>query len=103
VINSCEEEDETSNSSVSEYFDLRSRGRFGLYILEIEASGRVTGIQNEFDPNDDELNRFYSLALSLSNSEMNKSLTLGRQTVTPLTGPLLLDGIILPDNRLLYP
>ncbi len=44
------------------------------------------------NPNDDKLNRLYSLALSLSDSEMNKSLTLGRQTVSPLTGPLLLDG-----------
>jgi len=92
VVNSWEEEDETANSSVSEYFDLRSRGRLGLYRLEIEASGRVTGIQNEFDPNDDDLNRLYSLALSLSDSEMSRSLTLGRQTVSPLTGPLMLDG-----------
>ncbi len=92
VINSWEEEDKTANSSVSEYFDLRSRGRLGQYRLEIEASGRVTGIQNEFYLNDDELNRLYSLALSLSDGEMNRSLTLGRQTVSPLTGPLLLDG-----------
>ncbi len=92
VVNSWDEKDGTSNSSASEYFDLRSRGSLGLYRLDIEASGRATAIQNEFYPGDDELNRLYSLALSLSDSEMNKSLTLGRQTVSPLTGPLLLDG-----------
>ncbi len=92
VVNSWDEEDETSNSSASQYFDLRSRGSLGQYRLDIEASGRATAIQNEFDPGDDELNRLYSLALSLSDGEMNKSLTLGRQTVSPLTGPLLLDG-----------
>ncbi len=92
VVNSWDEEDGTSNSSASEYFDLRSRGSLGLYRLDIEASGRATAIQNEFYPGDDELNRLYSLALSLSDSEMNKSLTLGRQTISPLTGPLLLDG-----------
>ena len=92
VVNSWDEEDETSNSSASQYFDLRSRGSLGQYRLDIEASGRATAIQNEFDPGDDELNRLYSLALSLSDNEMNRSLTLGRQTVSPLTGPLLLDG-----------
>ncbi len=72
-------------------FDPGSRGILEQFRLEIEAPGRVTGIRNEFDPNDDELNRLYSLALSLSDSELNKSFTLGTQTVSPLTGPLLQD------------
>ncbi len=104
VINSWEKEDETSDSSVLEYFDRRSKDRLGLYRLEIEASGRVTGIRNEFDPDDDKLNRLFSLALTLSDNEMNKLFTLGRQTVSPLTGPLLLDcTLFYPITSSFYP
>jgi len=95
VANSWEEEDGTSNTAASEYVSLRSSGSLGLYRVQIEASGRATTIEEEFLSSDDELNRLYSAAISLYDADRGRSLVLGRQTVSPLTGAFILDGMSL--------
>jgi len=94
-LHGWEEEDGTDNSSASQYFDLWTRSKLGRFNLDIEGAGRYTIIENEVEPGDDSPNRLYSLAMTLSTSNGNGSLVVGRQMVSAITDLYLIDGLRL--------
>ncbi|TNF48139.1 hypothetical protein EP232_02730 [bacterium] len=94
-LHGWEEEDGTDNSSASQYFDLWTRTGFSGFNLDIEGAGRLTVIENEVEPGDENLNRLYSLALTLSTKNGNGSLVLGRQMISAITDLYIIDGFHL--------
>jgi hypothetical protein len=88
-----EEEDSTANSAVSQYFDLRADTSLGGFRLDLEGYGRVTGLEEELEPGDTHPNRFYHLTLAVTGAEGRSSVTMGRQFIPSITGPVMLDGI----------
>ena len=99
VYNSWEEEDGTANSSGSQYLDFRTGGSLFGMDLDLEGSGRVTYIEDEIEPGDDDLNRLYTLAVTLSHPEQMGWLTLGRQPVQAITASDIIDGLSLSVGR----
>jgi hypothetical protein len=95
---SWEEEDGTANSAASEYVRLSNRGTFGGYRLDLEGYGRVTVIEEEIEPGDNNANRLYTLAATLTGNEGGGSFTLGRQYIPALAGPQFLDGLYLSTD-----
>jgi len=89
---SWEEEDGTGNSAASQYLNLWTDASIGGFHLDFEGYGRVTSLEEEVEPNDQDPNRLYHLTLTVSDSRDRGQLTLGRQFVPALTGPLMLDG-----------
>ncbi len=92
---SWEEEDGIDNSAVSQYMNLWTDFSVGGFNLDFEGYGRVTSLEEEIEPGDEDPNRLYHLTLSVSDSRDRGKLTLGRQFVPALTGPLMLDGVRL--------
>jgi len=91
--NSWEEEDGTANSAASEYINFHNRGRLGGFRLDFEGHGRFTRLEEEFEPGDDDPDRLYVLAMTLSGEDGRNVVTLGRQFVTALVGPEMIDGL----------
>ncbi|MGD8353807.1 MAG: hypothetical protein PVJ01_06535, partial [Pseudomonadota bacterium] len=90
-----EEENGTQNSSASEYLNLHSRGELGGFRLDVEGYGRLTYLEEEVEPGDDDTDRLYTLALTLSGQDGRNVLVLGRQFVPSLVGPAMIDGLSL--------
>ena len=84
---SWEEEDGTGNSAASQYLNLWTDASVGGFHLDFEGYGRVTSLEEEVEPNDEDPNRLYHLTLTVSGSRDRGQLTLGRQFVPALTGP----------------
>ena len=93
-----EEEDGTANSSASEYVKFYNRGNLGGFKLDIEGYGRFTYLNEEFEPGDEDPNRLYVLAMTLSGEDDRNVITLGRQFVTALVGPEMIDGISIKNE-----
>ncbi|GBE14868.1 MAG TPA: hypothetical protein ENH32_00485 [Proteobacteria bacterium] len=83
------------NSSVSQYFRLNTQGQWHGLDFNIEGSGRVTDIKDEVAPGDSQLNRLYSLALTIARKDGSASMVLGRQMVSAPTNIYLIDGLSL--------
>ena len=88
-----EEEDGTANSSASEYLNFYSRGTLGGFKLDLEGYGRFTYLEEEIEPGDDNPNRLYVLAVTLSGEGGRNVVILGRQFITALVGPEMIDGL----------
>ncbi len=95
VYNSWEEEEGTSNSSAAQYLDLRTSGNMNGFKLDLEGSGRIAAIEEEIEAGDDDVHRLYSLSLTVSKPGSGGWLTLGRQAISALTGPNIIDGVSL--------
>ncbi|MDF1537038.1 MAG: hypothetical protein P1S46_11185 [bacterium] len=92
---SWEEEDGTGNTAASQYVLLSNRGTLGGYRLDVEGYGRVTAVGEEVEPGDDNPNRLYTLAATLTGAQGRGSMTFGRQYIPALAGPQFLDGLNL--------
>jgi len=90
---SWEEEDGTANSSASEYVKFYNRGELGGFKLDLEGYGRFTYLEEEIEPGDEDPNRLYVLAMTLASQDDRKVIILGRQFVTALVGPEMIDGL----------
>ncbi|MCJ7500086.1 hypothetical protein MUP29_07495 [bacterium] len=90
---SWEEEDGTANSSVSEYLKFYNRGTLGGFRLDLEGYGRFTHLEEELEPGDEDPNRLYVLAMTLSGENDRNVIILGRQFVSALVGPEMIDGL----------
>ena len=90
-----EEEDGTANSSASEYVKFYNRGTLGGFRLDLEGYGRLTYMEEEIEPGDEDPNRLYVLAMSLTSGDGREVIILGRQFVTALVGPEMIDGLYL--------
>jgi hypothetical protein len=95
VYNSWEEEEGASNSSAAQYLDLRTSGNMNGFKLDLEGSGRIAAIEEEIEAGDDDVHRLYSLSLTVSKPGSGGWLTLGRQAISALTGPNIIDGVSL--------
>jgi len=93
-----EEEDGTSNSSASQYLKLYNRGTLGGFRLDIEGYGRFTHLEEETDPGDEDPSRLYVLAMTLASEDDRNVIILGRQFVTALVGPEMIDGLSLKSG-----
>jgi hypothetical protein len=87
------EEDGEGNRAASQHLDLRADGTLAGFRLDFEGYGRVTALDEETEPGDEESNRLYHLTLSVSDVNERGKLTFGRQFVPALTGPVMFDGI----------
>lgn len=92
---SWEEEDGTGNSAASQYFNLRTDTTLGSFRLDLDGYGRVTSLREEVEPGDGDPNRLYSLTLAVTDTEGSSSMTMGRQFISSLTGPSMIDGLRL--------
>ncbi|UCF88101.1 MAG: hypothetical protein JSV70_06675 [bacterium] len=90
---SWDEEDGTENGSASQYLQFHSRGTLGGFRLDMEGYGRFTDLEEEIEPGDEDPNRLYVLAVRLSGRDDRNTLVLGRQFVTALVGPEMIDGL----------
>ncbi|MDF1525971.1 MAG: hypothetical protein RRA15_03605 [bacterium] len=94
---SWEEEDGTTNSSASEYLKFYNRGALGGFRLDLEGYGRFSQLEEEWEPGDEpgdeDPNRLYVLAMTLSGENDRNVIILGRQFVTALVGPEMIDGL----------
>lgn len=99
VINSWEEEDGAANSSVAQYLDLRTGGETGGFRLDLEGAGRVASMEEEVEAGDDDLQRLYSLALTVTKPGAEGWFTLGRQAISALTGAAIIDGVAISVGR----
>ena len=90
---SWEEEDGTANSSASEYLKFYNRGTLGGFRLDLEGYGRFTHLEEELEPGDEDPNRLYVLAMTLSGENDRNVIILGRQFVSALVGPEMIDGL----------
>lgn len=88
-----EEEDGTANSSASEYVKFYNRGALGGFRLDLEGYGRFTYLEEEVEPGDEDPNRLYVLAMTLTSENNRNVIILGRQFVTALVGPEMIDGL----------
>jgi hypothetical protein len=88
-----DEEDGTANSSVSEYVKFYNRGTLGGFRLDLEGYGRFTHLEEELEPGDEDPSRLYVLAMTLSGENDRNVIILGRQFVTALVGPEMIDGL----------
>ncbi len=93
-----EEEDGTANSSASEYIKFYNQGTLGGFRLDLEGYGRLTYMEEEIEPGDEDPNRLYVLAMSLTSGDGSKVIILGRQFVTALVGPEMIDGLYLQSE-----
>lgn len=87
-----EEVDGTSNSGVSQYLNLWTDATVSGFHLDLEGYARVAQLEEEMEPGDEDLNRLYHLTLGISDSKNRGKLVLGRQFVSSITGPQMLDG-----------
>jgi hypothetical protein len=94
-VTSWEEEGGTVNNAASQYLNLWTDGTFGGFRLDLEGYGRVTALEEEVEPGDSNPNRLYLLTLTVSDAQDRGALTLGRQFIPSLTGPVMLDGVHL--------
>jgi len=94
-LDGWDESDGTFNSSASQYFRLNTQGQWNGLDVNMEGSGRVTDLKDEVEPGDGQLNRLYSLALTLARKDGSASLVLGRQMVSVPTNLYLIDGFSL--------
>jgi hypothetical protein len=90
---SWEEEDGTANSAVSEYVKFYSQGGLGGFRLDMEGYGRLTNLEEEIEPGDEEPNRLYVLAMTLASQDDRNVIILGRQYVTALVDSEMIDGL----------
>lgn len=88
-----EEGDGTANSSASEYIKFYNRGKLGGFRLDLEGYGRFTHLEEEIEPGDEDPNRLYVLAMTLASEDDRNVIILGRQFVTALVGPEMIDGL----------
>jgi hypothetical protein len=88
-----EEEEGTANSSASEYIQFYNQGTLGGFKLDLEGYGRFTHLEEEIEPGDEDPNRLYVLAMTLSSQNDQNFITLGRQFITPLIGSEMIDGL----------
>jgi hypothetical protein len=95
---SWEEEDGTANSSASEYVKIYNRGTLGGFRLDLEGYGRLTYMEEEIEPGDEDPNRLYVLAMSLTSADDRHVIVLGRQFVTALVGPEMIDGLYIQSK-----
>jgi len=95
---SWEEDDGTANSSASEHLKFYSRGILGGFRLDLEGYGRVTHLEEEIEPGDEDPNRLYVLAMTLSGEDNRNIIILGRQFVTALVGPEMIDGLSIQTS-----
>jgi len=93
-----EEEDGTSNSSASQYLRLYNRGTLGGFRLDIEGYGRFTYLEEETEPGDEDPDRLYVLAMTLASEDDRNVIILGRQFVTALVGPEMIDGLSIQSE-----
>jgi hypothetical protein len=92
-LTAWEEEDGIDNTAASEYVKFFSRGDLGGFRLDVDGYGRFTRIEEEVEPGDEDPNRLYVLALRLTSENDSNTITLGRQFVTALVGPEMIDGL----------
>ena len=90
---SWEEEGGGTNSSASQYLNFYNRGTLGGFRLDLEGYGRFTHLEEELEPGDEDPNRLYVLAMTLSGENDRNVIILGRQFVTALVGPEMIDGL----------
>jgi len=90
---SWEEEEGTSNGSASQYLQFYNQGTLGGFKLDLEGYARLTYLEEEIEPGDEDPNRLYVLAVTLSSANDQNVLVLGRQFITPLVGPEMIDGL----------
>lgn len=88
-----DEEDGTSNSSASEYVKFLNRSTFAGFRLDFDGYGRVTRLEKEIEPGDENPNRLYVLALTMTSEDDRNVIVLGRQFVPALVGPQMIDGL----------
>ncbi len=93
-----EEEDGTANSSASEYVKFYNQGTLGGFRLDLEGYGRLTYMEEEIETGDEDPNRLYVLAMSLTSGDGSTVIILGRQFVTALVGPEMIDGLYLQSE-----
>lgn len=92
---SWEEEDGTANGSVSEYLKFYKQGNWGGFRLDMEGYGRFTYLDEEFEAGDEDPDRLYVLAVTLSSQDDRNVIVLGRQFISSLVGPEMIDGLSL--------
>jgi hypothetical protein len=90
---SWEEEEGIDNSAASQYLNLWTDFKAGGFNLDLEGYGRISSLEEEVEPGDEEPARLYHLTLTITDSGERGKLTLGRQFVPALTGPVMLDGL----------
>ena len=88
-----EEEEGTSNGSASQYLQFYNQGTLGGFKLDLEGYGRFTHLKEEIEPGDEDPNRLYVLAMTLASEDNRNIIILGRQFVTALVGPEMIDGL----------
>ena len=93
-----EEEDGTSNSSGSQYLKVYNRSTLGGFRLDINGYGRFTYLDEEVEPGDEDINRLYTLAMTLSGKDDRNVIILGRQFVSSLVGPDMIDGLSITNT-----
>jgi hypothetical protein len=93
-----EEENGTANSSASEYVKFYNQGTLGGFRLDLEGYGRLSYMEEEFETGDEDPNRLYVLAMSLTSGDGRKVIILGRQFVTALVGPEMIDGLYMQSE-----
>lgn len=92
-LTAWEEDSVTTNSSASEYIKFYNRGKLGGFRLDLEGYGRFTHLEKEIEPGDEDPNRLYVLAMTLASEDDRNIIILGRQFVTALVGPEMIDGL----------
>jgi hypothetical protein len=96
---SWEEEDGTDNNAASQYLNLWTDGTLLGFRLDFEGYGRITTLEEEVQSGDNNPNRLYHLTLTVSDAEDRGELTVGRQFIPSLTGPVMLDGVRLSTGN----
>ena len=93
-----DEEDGTRNNAGSQYFKVYNRGTLGGFRLDIDGYGRFTYLDEEMEPGDEDINRLYTLAMTLSGKDNRNVIILGRQFITSLVGPDMIDGLSITNT-----